>query len=328
MKSTHALVFEKFGPPAEVLQLIEEPLPETGPGEVKVRMIASPINPSDLNYIEGTYGLKPGLPAHAGLEGAGEVVEVGPGVEGVSEGDLVSAPRQLGNWREAFVAPAADLRVFPKGLKPEQAAMFHINPLTAWAFLHEIVPLQPGAWIVQNAATSAVGRQVIALAHKLGLRTVNLVRKADDIPLLKALGADVVAVTEGADAGAIREEMGKGKALLGLNAVGGESAALVSKLLAPGGVHVTYGAMSRQPVKVSNGALIFSAMTYRGFWLTHWLKGVSPARLAEAEAMVADCFREGIFQAEVAGKYSLNEYKEALASIGKERGKNLFQLSV
>ena len=325
MNTTRVLFFETFGTPAAVLRLREEPLPEMGPGLVRVRMAASPINPSDLNYIEGVYGLKPKLPSHAGLEGAGQVVEVGEGVKGLKEGDWVSAPRALGNWREAFVAPASELRAFPSGLTREQAAVFRVNPLTAWALLHEIVPLKPGDWVVQNAATSTVGRQVIALARRCGFRTANLVRQAEDIPLLKALGADLVAVTEGADPAAIRSEMGGGTAL-GLNAVGGESASLVAKLLAPDGVHVTYGAMSRQPVKASNAALIFSGLTFRGFWLTRWLEKLPESRLREAEEAVAGCFRQGIFNAEIAGKYLLNDYVGALASVGKSRGKTLFHI--
>ena len=74
-----ALVFDKFGDPSKVLQLQDVPLPEPGPGQVRVRMLASPINPSDLMYISGKYGLTPRPPATPGFEGVG-VVEEGSGL--------------------------------------------------------------------------------------------------------------------------------------------------------------------------------------------------------------------------------------------------------
>ncbi|HEY8967255.1 MAG TPA: hypothetical protein VIM58_12455 [Candidatus Methylacidiphilales bacterium] len=112
-----------------------------------------------------------------------------------------------------------------------------------------------------------------------------------------------------------------------MNAVGGDSASLVSKFLSPDAVHVTYGAMSRQPVKTSNAALIFSGMTYRGFWLTRWLATLPEERLRRAEEEVAACFREGVFQAEVAGRFALNDFKPALAAAAMGgKGKQIFKL--
>ena len=315
------LAFERFGPPAEVLSLRDEPLPSLSPDAVRVRIECSPINPADLNYVEGTYGIKPPLPAVGGVEGAGTVVEAGAAVTALKVGDLVAAPRGTGHWRTDFVAPAAALRKFPAGLTPEQAAVFRINPATAWCLLHEFVSLKPGEWVAQNAATSAVGRMVIAIARNLGLRTVNLVRRPDDVPRLKAEGADLVVVAEGADPKEIVRETG-GPVRLGLNAVGGESAGLVGKLLGPEGVHATYGAMARQPVKVSNAALIFQDVSYRGFWISRWREqaertDAGRGRIAAMEEALAGLFRQGVLGektgAGIEAAYPLGQFAEALA---------------
>lgn len=310
--SVQTLSFDRFGAPAEVLSLKEEALPPLSPDAVRVRMEYSPINPADLNYIEGTYGIKPPLPAVGGVEGAGTVVEAGSAVTELKAGDLVAAPKGLGHWRTGFVVPAAALHKLPEGLTPEQAAVFRVNPATAWCLLHEFVSLKPGEWVAQNAATSAVGRMVIAIARHLGLRTVNLVRRPDDIAPLQALGADLVVVAEGADPKEILQATG-GPIRLGLNAVGGESAALVGKLLGPEGVHVTYGAMARQPIKVSNAALIFHDVSYRGFWVTRWREKADPRKIAAMEELLADLFHRGVLKAGIEASYPLERHAEALA---------------
>src|SRR6266480_301952 len=97
-----ALVFERFGEPSEVLQLREVPLPEPGPGEVRVRMIASPVNPSDLLVVRGLYGVLPKLPATPGFEGVGVVDKAGPGLLGrLAQGKRVTVINgDGGNWAE------------------------------------------------------------------------------------------------------------------------------------------------------------------------------------------------------------------------------------
>ena len=77
-----AVAFDAFGEPTQVLQIREVPLPEPRPGQVRIRMIASPINPSDLLMIRGEYGKRPKLPASAGFEGVGVVEKSGGGLMG------------------------------------------------------------------------------------------------------------------------------------------------------------------------------------------------------------------------------------------------------
>ena len=105
-------------------------------------MRAAPINPADLNAIEGKYPLRPALPATPGFEGSGFVVEIGAGVQNLSAGAHVIVPHDVGTWREAVAVRAEKLVVVPEGIDPVQSAMLKINPITAWRMLHDFVALK------------------------------------------------------------------------------------------------------------------------------------------------------------------------------------------
>jgi mitochondrial enoyl-[acyl-carrier protein] reductase / trans-2-enoyl-CoA reductase len=324
--TTQVLRFDRFGPASEVIALAEEKLPELGSHDVRVRISFAPINPSDLNYIEGKYGLKPSLPAVAGLEGAGEIIELGSEVRDLSIGQLVLPPREQGLWRRDLIVPATALEKVPAGLTAEQAAISRVNPPTAWCLLHEFAALQPGDWIVQNAANSAVGRAVIRLCRVLGLHSLNLVRRAELKQELQRDGADLVFTMEEFPAwlAANREP----RARLGFNAVGGESALAVANALCPGGIHITYGAMARQPLKISNGLLIFSDLTFRGFWLTQWLVRAPQERVTLMKRALAQWWQAGVLQTDIEQTYPLIEHQAALLHANREgrRGKIMFRL--
>src|SRR5207249_4466824 len=162
------------------------------PDESVVQMRAAPINPADLNQIEGKYRVRPELPATPGFEGAGVVVDVGKSVKDLTAGVLVILPHNLGTWREAVAVKASELVAAPPEIEPVHAAMLKINPMTAWRLLHDYVDLKSGDWLIQNAANSAAGRAVIQIANDLGYKTVNVVRRAELVDELRSEGSDVV----------------------------------------------------------------------------------------------------------------------------------------
>src|SRR5215471_2300955 len=137
MKSINAAVYEKHGNPAEVLRVEARPWPTPAADEAVVKMRAAPINPADLNQIEGKYPVRPALPATPGFEGAGVVVELGADVKGLTSDALVILPHNVGTWRDAVAVKAEDLIVVRDGIEPVQAAMLKINPLTACRLLHD-----------------------------------------------------------------------------------------------------------------------------------------------------------------------------------------------
>lgn len=300
---------------------------EPGEEEVVVKMIAAPVNPADLNIIEGTYGDLPLLPCTIGNEGVGVVERIGASVAGFSVGQTV-LPLTFGTWTGQMRISARSLVALPDGLDPLQAAMLGVNPATAWRMLHDFVSLQPGDWIVQNAANSGVGRAVIQLAKALGLRTLNVVRRVELVAELHALGADVV-VTENTDLRTETRALCEGfLPRLGLNAVGGASALNVANALAPGAPHVTYGAMGRQPLKIPNGLLIFKNISFQGFWLRRWKERAHPDDVRDTYAKLAGCLAAGVLHTPVHSVFPLTRVVEAIDEAAKERrpGKVLLRM--
>src|SRR2546430_15212014 len=220
MESIDAAVYETHGNPADVLHVESRPWPTPAAGEVIVKMRAAPINPADLNQIEGKYPIRPEFPATPGFEGAGVVIDLGAKVTNVATGALVILPHNVGTWRDAVAVKADELVVVPAGIEPVHAAMLKINPMTAWRLLHDYVQLQKGDWLIQNAANSAAGRAVIQIAHELEYTTVNVVRRSELISELRAEGGDVVLVDSENLPREVEDVIGGPPVRLGLNAVG------------------------------------------------------------------------------------------------------------
>jgi mitochondrial enoyl-[acyl-carrier protein] reductase / trans-2-enoyl-CoA reductase len=327
MKTINAAVYETHGNPADVLHVESQPWPTPAPGEVIVKMRAAPINPADLNQIEGKYPVRAELPATPGFEGAGIVVDAGADVKDLTSGALVILPHNVGTWRDAVAVKAGELVVVPADIKPVHAAMLKINPMTAWRLLHDYVELARGDWLIQNAANSAAGRAVIQIAHQLGYKTVNVVRRSELIDELRAEGGDIVLVDSENLRREVEDSIGGPPIRLGLNAVGGESALRLANCLAPGSTLVTYGAMSLQPLKIPNGLLIFKDLRFRGIWINKWYDNATPAQRMEAFQHLFEMAKRGLLQTKVEKAYPLSEAKTAVAHAarGQRSGKIIFQ---
>ncbi len=327
-ESIKAIVYEAHGKPEEVLRFEEQPLREAAAGEALVRMVAAPVNPADLNQIEGKYPIRFPLPATPGFEGAGIVEAVGDGVREIAVGAQVILPHNLGTWREKAVVTVEKLTAVPNEIAPEQAAMLKINPITAWRMLHDFVRLEKGDWVIQNAANSAVGRAVIVICRELGFRTVNVVRRAELIEELHAAGGDVV-LLDNDDLRETAEKATEGAAIrLGLNAVGGESALRMAKIVAPEATIVTFGAMGLQPLRIPNGLLIFKNLRFTGFWVNKWYEQASAEARRETYAPLIDLTQRGLLETKVERAYSLSEFGAAVtrAGEGKREGKVIFRM--
>ena len=292
----------------DLARLHKHSLPAAYGPEIIVKFLAAPINPADINQIEGVYPSKPamtiklGTPEPAavpGNEGVVEVVSVGAGVGGAfARGDrAIMAHTAFGTWRTHAVATAGDLLKIDArfaDISPLSAATVSVNPCTAFRMLRDFAALAPGDYFIQNGANSGVGRAAIQLARIWGLKSINIVRDRPDIAALKdeltALGADIIVTEEELADREFRKKVktltaGKG-VKLGLNCVGGKATTEMIKQLGEGGHVVTYGAMARQPVMLAASALIFKDIHAHGFWVSRW----SDQNPAEKKAMVEEIF--------------------------------------
>ncbi|KAI1099313.1 NAD(P)-binding protein [Jackrogersella minutella] len=316
------LVFSQYGEPKDVLKLHTHSISPTLPSShVLLRALAAPINPADVNTIQGTYGAKP---AFSSLLGTGEPSVV-PGNEGVFEvvsssasavakGDWVIPKKtQFGTWRTHALVPAdAVIRIEREGLTAAQAGSVAVNPCSAYRMLRDHVvggpPLREGDWFLQNGANSGVGRAAVQLGRLWGYRSINVVR-ARDTPEhtqalkdeLHALGATHVVTEDEFHAREFREQLaawtsGNPEGVrLGLNCVGGKSAQAVAKSLGVGGTMVTYGGMARQPVALPTGLLIFKDLRFVGFWLSRWADR-DPVSKEQTVSEILGLIREGKFR--------------------------------
>lgn len=318
--------FAGFGPPHDVVSLTEAPAAAVlSSGQVRVRVLAAPINPADINYIQGVYGVKPELPAVPGMEACGEVVESKS--ETLATGDRVLFLKRGGLWREEVVAAAEDLIALPPSMDPLQACMLGINPLTALLMLEDFRSLEKGDCVIQNAANSNVGRCVIQIAKQEGITTINTVRRPELVDELKALGADHVFVDDNDLKQHVRA-LGLDP-LLAINCVGGDSALRQISLLAEEGLQVTYGAMSKKAIKVPNGAMIFKRLRLEGFWVTKWLESSERSIIQGAYQDLAQMVVAGDLNQAIASVYPLSDVKKALVHAQQEarEGKVLLKMA-
>lgn len=323
--ASHHLVFNQTGKPTEVLELADFSPADPAPGEVRVRILAAPINPADLNTVEGTYGVKLTLPAVPGIEGCG-VVETSAS-DDFQEGDRVMFVHRAATWSSHTTVPAASLFKLPADIDPVQAAMLKVNPATAWQLLHGFASLKAGDFIVQNAGNSAVSRCVIQLARDLGIRTISFVRRAELFDELRALGADHVFLDDDENGRASAMSVMDGaNAALAFNSVGGDSALRLMKLLRESGTHITYGAMARKPVTIPNGLLIFRDIQVRGLWVTRWIQDAPAEEIQTVYQNLAGRISSGKLTQPVDATFPLASFQEALARLDApgRSGKVLF----
>ena len=317
-----AALIRAFGEPKDVVELADVP-ESSGPaaGEVLVGVEYAPVNMNDLYLIQGAFPVRPSLPSIVGNEGVGRVLAVGGGVEQLTVGDRVLVPLYAFSWRERLVVPAAGLFSLPEA-DPQQLAMLGINPSTASLLLDEASDLKPGDWVIQNAANSGVGRSFIAIAKARGIKTINLVRRAELIPELQAIGGDLVVVDEDGALDRIRAAIGTGRVPLAIDGVAGKSSATIAAALSEHGIFVVYAYMGGGPVAINPFDLIVKSLIVKGFFLNH--PDIEPkihAALRETVPLVAS----GAIQVPIAATYPLSSLREAVLH-AQQGGKVLLDL--
>lgn len=299
-----AVTFTKYGEPEQVTTVQSFQVGEPGPDEVLVKTLASPINPSDINQIQGVYPSRPNFTkafgetdtAVGGNEGVFEVLKVGANVASLKPGDwTMPGTVSFGTWKShALVNQKALSGAIPnQGISPVHLATSNINPVSAYQMLKHYVTLQPGDWFIQNGGNSAVGRAAIQLAKLWGIKSISVVRSRDNleelVAELKALGADEVITEEqvgSKEFSATIKGWTKDSSLkLALNCVGGKSATNLARQLDNGGKIVTYGAMSKQPFNLPTGLFIFNDISAHGYWLTANAKNDPAGRAADMKAI-------------------------------------------
>lgn len=311
--TTKVLCHHQYGKPEEVITLEERPLSSLGAHDILVETQFAPINPAEINLLEGKYGRLRPLPVIPGYDSSCTVIEIGKAVSKVRVGDHVILPQVRESWSQHRVVHEDHAFIVPPDISLQQASMLNVNPMTALVLLSEYKNLEPGSWIIQNAANSGVGRAVIDIANKKGIQTVNIVRRDDLVSEMEKAGGTIVVTLDEIRQKKLKERSASMNIQLGLNSVGGESVRLLARHLADEAALVTFGAMSKEPVIIDNGLFIFKNIIATGFWRSKWIEQSPQEKVRGLYQEVIDLARLGAFHVPIEAVYSFDEAAEAIA---------------
>ena len=321
MRIMRSVVADAVGEPSEVLHLETRPIPEPGPGQVRIRVSAAPVEASDLHTVRGRYGFTPEFPAVPGIESVGVIDELGSGADGFIVGERVITIGVTGTWQEYVVADVERVLRAPAGMSDSTAAQILSNPLTAVILTCDELDVQPGEWLLQTAAGSIVGQSVIQIGVHFGFKTLNVVRRRSAVDDILALGGTAVICTEDEN---LRERVadiaGHDGVAKAIDCVSGQVGADVSRALAPGGELVIFGALSthrqtdpdKLTIPVFARSLIYETKTVRGFWLFRWLTKTPKDRMAATIDRTFQLVDSGVLRVPEGQPLPVEKFSEAV----------------
>lgn len=310
--TTSALVLHSYNG-VSALKLEQVPTPQPGPGEVLVRIAAAPINPSDLMFLEGKYGVHPELPHTAGFEGSGVVVAAGRGLypQALLGRRVACTAPSGGTWAGYCVCSTNGVIPLLPSISLPQAAMLIVNPLTAYALV-DIARDNGAKAIVQTAAASALGRMIVRLGQRFNMPVVNIVRRQGQVEQLQALGAEHILDSSRPDFDkqlkALCREL---RATIAVDAVAGDMPGRLLGAMPRRSKVYVYGALAQAAIEVHPGDLIFRGGGVTGFYLGTWLQQQNPASILRAAFDVQRMLAKDL-RSEVRACLPLDRFQQAL----------------
>jgi NADPH2:quinone reductase len=326
------------------IHVVDVPVPQPGPGQIRVKMLMSPVNPSDLNFLQGTYhealeriiwnqgqagdgrvfydpalnNACPVPPYALGGEGVGLVDAVGSGFLArrlAGKRVAIAGGPPSGTWQEYAVVDARKAVALPAELSNEQGAMFFVNPITAYVLVREVLRVPAGNWLLLTAAGSALGKSVVRMGRLYGFKTLCVVRSGANSRELLELGADAIVQTDQQDlpAEVFRITSGKGVPHA-IDCVGGDLAAQVVRCLGLDGRLVLYGTLANSPLQLPVRDLMMPVAQVSGFLLPNWMMQQSALKLLSILRRVKKLTIKGVFATEVTGSYPLEQVAEAVSA--------------
>ena len=311
--------------PARAL-LVDRPEPEPAHGEVLLEVRATALNRADLLQLRGKYPPPPGESPVPGLEAAGVIAALGPGVERWRVGDRVAALLAGGGQAERAAVPAGQLFEIPPGLSFVQAAALPEAAITSWTNLVEEGGLQAGEWVLVSGATSGVGTFALQLARELGGRPIGAARDSERLHLLSDLGAEAAVALDADLPAAVRAVTGDGGddggggggADLALDLVGGRWLPSILASLAPRGRCVLIGLVAGNRAEIDLGALLRARLRVTGSVLRSRPRAEKARLVADFERFAAPRLADGRLRPVIARVHPFAAIAEAYEEL--ERG--------
>ena len=323
----HAMLVNAFGEP-EDLRWTELPDPEPGPGQVVVDVRAVGCNLADILIVQGKYQYKPPFPFAPGMEAAGVVRALGPGVEGLEQGQRVLVHPRAGAYATCICADASDVFAIPDAMPFEDAAAFPIVYQTSYFALVYRAPLLAGQTLLVHGAAGGVGLSAVQIGKALGARVLATAGSADKREFVLAQGAD--AVFDSRDPGWVdwvkAQTDGRGADHI-YDPVGGDVFDRSLKCIAfSGSLHVIGFASGRIPEAAMNRVLLKNISLVGLHWGAY--RDHDPERIGEGMAALLRMYEAGQLQVEIGHRYPLEQAPKALADIAGRRARGKIVLTV
>lgn len=297
------------------LGLVRRPVPQPGPGQVLVRMAFAPINPSDLMFVRGRYGLRKALPVVPGFEGSGVVVGAGGGVAARAmlgrRVACLATEGGDGTWAEYMVTDLK--RCFPlrNDISLETGASTIVNPLTAW-FLVERARQEGHGALIQTAAAGQLGRMIVRLTQQAGLAAIHIVRREAQAALVRDLGGEHILLSEEPGfAERLAELAERLSATIAFDAVAGELTGTVLGAMPPKSTIIVYGDLAAAPCVIEARNFVFERKRVEGFWLADMAEEIGLIKGLRLAAMVQRGLKDEL-QTRIQARHPLAAGREAI----------------
>lgn len=311
-----ALVLDRYGEDVigaiAGLKVDTRPVPVPGHGQVLVRVAAAPCNPSDLLLLQGKYGALKTLPTVPGWEGAGQVVAHGGGwlarwLQGRPVSFAVQGDRD-GTWAQYVLADADACIPLRREVPIEQAASLIINPFTALGLL-DTARRGGHRAAVHTAAASQLGRMLVALTRDRRFPIIHIVRRVEQVDLLRSLGATHVLNLAAPDfVDTLRTTCRQLQATVAFDAVAGDLTGLLLQNLPAGSTVYVYGALSQQACsQIDPIDLIFRDKAVAGFFLGTWRRRQGSLRMMRLARRVQQLLLDGTIATTIQRRLTLDQ---------------------
>ncbi|KAL4459914.1 hypothetical protein ABPG74_003440 [Tetrahymena malaccensis] len=309
------LSLESFGQPLAFKQV---DIPQPGKGEVLIQVQASPINPSDLLFLTGKYansGFIP--PCIPGFEGSGLVVKSGGGEEADSLlNKRVAFIFCKGSYAQYTVANSQTCLLIDDDVTYNQAASSFVNPLTVVGML-EVVKEAKVKTVVHSAAASALGRMMVRYFKNNGVEVINIVRRQEQVDILKKEGATIILNQSDQDFFAqLKKLTTELNATIFFDAIAGPFTGEVLSQMPNNSTAYVYGLLSGENSSVSPAELIFRNQSVKGFLLGTWLQSITPELKKQSIEKLQKLIKTDL-KSEISKEYSLQDGQQAVEYYSK-----------
>ena len=289
---------------------IEIAAPVPAKGEIVVRVEAVGLNFADMLSIQGKYQVRQSPPFIPGMELAGVVEALGPGVDGPAPGTRVLATCPAGALAERISLPARRLTPLPDAMGFEEAAGFPIAYGTSHLALTHTARLQPGETVFVTGAAGGVGLTAVEIGKRLGARVIASARGADRLAIARQAGADVVIDS---DAPGLKEALrAEGGVDVVYDVVGGLAFDQALRACKPEGRLLAIGFASGEVPQVPANLLLVKNLTVSGFWYGGY-ESHAPQRVADSMAQLLRWRAEGAIRPHVSQVLPFDAFPEGLA---------------